>query len=127
MPRTLTSLYVLGAGTPTPTPSRFVSVYVLDVDGSKLMLDCGPAATHKLVQSGMHPTNIDNLFFTRHQFDHDIDYPCFLLCRWDQSIGKENMLNVYGPVLPERITHVSDAEEGIFAYARQVTWRSPRE
>ena len=37
-------LYVLGAGTPTPTPSRFGSAFVLDIDGEKIMLDCGPAA-----------------------------------------------------------------------------------
>lgn len=112
-----TSLYVLGAGTPTPTPTRFGSAYVLDVDGSKVMFDCGPAATSKLVQSGLQPTEIDNLFFTHHHFDHDIDYPCFLLSRWDQSIGKESMLHVYGPRLTERITHgVLDKEEGIFAH-----------
>ena len=117
MPRTPTSLQILGAGTPTPTPTRFGSAYVVNVDGSELMFDCGPAATHKLVQSGLRPTEIDDLFFTHHHFDHDIDYPCFLLCRWDQSIGKENMLNVYGPTLTERITcGVLDAEEGIFAH-----------
>ena len=112
-----TSLHILGAGTPTPTPTRFGSAYVADVDGEKIMFDCGPAATHKLVQSGLWPTDIDNLFFTHHHFDHDIDYPCFLLCRWDQSIGKENTLNVYGPTLTERITHgVLDKEKGIFAH-----------
>ena len=96
--------------------------------GSKQVFDCGPAATHKLVQSGMHPPEIDNLFFAHHHFGHDVDYPCFLICRWDQSIGKENLLNVYGPALPERITHgVLDAEYGIFAHDRQVGWRSPRE
>ena len=83
MPRTHTSLYVLGAGTPTPTPLRFGSAYVLDVAGSKRVFDCGQAATHKLVQSGMHPSEIDNLFFTHHHFNHDIDYLCFLLCHWD--------------------------------------------
>ena len=72
MSRTPTSLHILGAG--TPTPARFGSDYVVDVDGAKLMFDCGPASTHKLVRSGLHPTEIDNLFFTHHHFDH----PCFL-------------------------------------------------
>ena len=44
------------------------------------MFDCGPAATHKLVKAGLYPTQVDNLFFTHHHFDHNIDYPCFLLC-----------------------------------------------
>ena len=112
-----TTLYILGAGGPHPTPSRFGSAFVLDVDGDKLMLDCGPAATHKLVKVGLFPTQIDNLFFTHHHFDHDIDYPCFLLCRWDQSIGKENTLGVYGPAPTERLTHgILDEEEGVFAH-----------
>ena len=91
------TLHILGAGTPHPTPFRFGSSSVLEVDGEFLMFDCGPATTHKLVKAGLWPTRIDNLFFTHHHFDHDIDYPCFLLCRWDQSIGNENTLNVYGP------------------------------
>jgi len=80
------------------------------------MIDCGPAATHKLVQAGLWPTDIDYLFFTHHHFDHDIDYPCFLLCRWDQSIGKENRLQVYGPNLTERITEGIIGEDGVFAH-----------
>mgnify|MGYP000846260367 FL=1 len=109
-------LYILGAGTPTPTESRFGSAYVLDIDGEKIMFDCGPAATHKLVKSGLWPTEIDYLFFTHHHFDHDIDYPCFLLCRWDQSIGKENMLNVFGPNLTEKITNEVVGEDGAFSH-----------
>ena len=60
MPR----IHVLGAGTPTPTPTRFGTAYVVEVDGEFIMFDCGPAATHKLVQAGMFPTQIDTLFFT---------------------------------------------------------------
>ena len=109
-------IHILGAGTPTPTPTRFGSAYVLDVGGEKVMFDCGPATTHKLVQAGLWPTEIDYLFFTHHHFDHDIDYPCFLLCRWDQSIGKENKLRVFGPTLTESITEGVIGERGVFAH-----------
>jgi ribonuclease Z len=81
------------------------------------MIDCGPAATHKLVKAGLWPTEIDYLFFTHHHFDHDIDYPCFLLCRWDQSIGNENILKVFGPNLTEKITTgILDESIGLFAH-----------
>jgi len=40
---------------------------------------------------------VENLFFTHHHFDHNIDYPCFLLPRWDQAAGRGSELNVYGP------------------------------
>ena len=109
-------IHVLGAGTPTPTPTRFGSAFAVEVAGEKLMVDCGPAATHKLVKAGLWPTEIDYIFFTHHHFDHDIDYPCFLLCRWDQSIGKENQLQVYGPNLTESITEGILGEDGVFAH-----------
>ena len=109
-------IHVLGAGTPTPTPTRFGSSYVARFGDTQVMVDCGPAATHKLVKAGLWPTEIDYLFFTHHHFDHDVDYPCFLLCRWDQSIGKENRLQVYGPNLTERITEGILGEDGVFAH-----------
>ena len=90
-------VYILGAGTPTPTADRFGSAYVVQVAGEYLMFDCGPAATQKLVKAGLRPTQIDYLFFTHHHFDHDVDYPCFLLTRWDQAAGKANQLQVFGP------------------------------
>ena len=108
----MATVHILGAGTPTPTPTRFGSSYVVELDGQYLMVDCGPAATHKLVKAGLWPTAVDHLFFTHHHFDHDIDYPCFLLCRWDQSIGKENRLQVFGPTLTETITERVLGKEG---------------
>jgi len=109
-------IHVLGAGTPTPTPTRFGSSYVIEVAGVQIMVDCGPATTYKLVKAGLWPTEIDYIFFTHHHFDHDVDYPCFLLCRWDQSIGVENRLQVYGPNLTEKITEGILGQNGVFAH-----------
>ena len=118
-------IHILGAGTPTPTPTRFGSAYAIEVAETKLMVDCGPAATHKLVKAGLWPTEIDQIFFTHHHFDHDIDYPCFLLCRWDQSIGEENRLEVYGPTLTERITEGILGPDGLFAHDWQARVNHP--
>lgn len=112
----LLKVHVLGAGTPTPTPDRFGSSFVVELENELVMFDCGPATTYKLVKAGLWPTNIDYLFFTHHHFDHDIDYPCFLLCRWDQSIGKENELRVFGPTLTEAITEGVIGDRGVFAH-----------
>ena len=109
-------LYLLGTGTPTPTNSRFGTSYVLQIDKDYLMFDCGPATTHKLVKAGLFPTQIDYLFFTHHHFDHNADYPCFLLCRWDQSIGKENKLKIFGPSPTKLITEQLIGPEGAFSY-----------
>ena len=42
-------LHILGAGTPTPTPTRFGSAYILEIENEKIMFDCGPATTQKLI------------------------------------------------------------------------------
>lgn len=90
-------IHVLGSGTPTPTPDRFGSSFAIEVDAQTLMVDCGPATTHKLVKAGLWPTNVSELFLTHHHFDHSVDLPCFLLTRWDQSIGSEPLLRIRGP------------------------------
>lgn len=90
-------LHILGCGTPTPTRRRFGTSSVLQLGEDLLMIDCGPAATHKLVKAGLWPTRIEHLFLTHHHFDHNADLPCLLLCRWDQSIGREPVLKVFGP------------------------------
>lgn len=110
-------LFVLGAGFPTPTPDRWGSSYVVELGNQYLMFDCGPAATYKMIKTGLRPTQVDHLFFTHHHSDHDLDYPCFLLTRWDQSLGDENDLQIYGPTLTETITHrLIDENDGAFAH-----------
>jgi len=110
----MSKIYFLCTGTPTPTKSRFGTSYVLQIGNDFLMFDCGPAATHKLVKLGLFPTQIDYLFFTHHHFDHNVDYPCFLLCRWDQSIGKENILQIWGPPPTKWITERLIGPDGAF-------------
>jgi ribonuclease Z len=109
-------LYLLGTGTPTPTAERFGTSYVLELAGEFLMFDCGPAATYKLVRAGLFPTQIDFLFFTHHHFDHNADYPCFLLCRWDQSTGRERPLQVWGPPPTTWITQGLIGGDGAFSH-----------
>lgn len=113
----MTILHVLGSGTPTPTPDRYGSSFVVQVGDELVMFDCGPAATHKLVKAGLWPTDVRHLFFTHHHYDHDVDYPCFLLCRWDQNIAQRaNPLSVYGPALTEELTENLIGENGAFAH-----------
>ncbi len=112
----MATLHVLGTGTPTPTKERFGTSYVLQLDQDYLMFDCGPAATYKLVKAGLFPTQIDYLFFTHHHFDHNADYPCFLLCRWDQSTGKERRLQVRGPQPTAWITERLIGQDGAFSH-----------
>jgi ribonuclease Z len=112
---TSNALIILGSGTPTPTQLRFGTSYLLQLGEHYVMIDCGPATTYKLVKAGVYPTQIDHLLFTHHHFDHNSDYPCFLLCRWDQSTGVERLLEVHGPTPTEWITERLIGEDGAFA------------
>lgn len=122
-------LHVLGSGTPTPTADRFGSAYVVQLGERLVMFDCGPAATHKLVKAGLWPTDVGHLFFTHHHYDHDVDYPCFLLCRWDQNVAQQdNPLSVYGPTLTRELTDKLVGEHGAFApdIRARINWSSSR-
>lgn len=109
------TLYLLGTGTPTPTKSRFGTAYVLQIGRDFLLFDCGPTTTYKLVSADLWPTQIDYLFLTHHHFDHNADLPCFLLCRWDQSTGQENVLQVFGPSPTKKIIQKLIGPDGAFA------------
>jgi len=110
-------VHILGAGTPRPTPDRFGSAYVAQVGDERVMVDCGPAATAKLVKAGMHPGMVDTLFFTHHHYDHNVDYPCFVLNRWGHhDWGMLDPLRVYGPTYTESLTdRLFDADHGAWA------------
>jgi len=107
-------LHVLGAGTPDPKPDRFGTAFVLEVGGDFMMVDCGPAATLKVAQAGLRPTQVGWLFFTHHHFDHNVDYPCFLLSRWDQGADRVKNLTVAGPPPTALITERLVGPEGAF-------------
>jgi ribonuclease Z len=100
MPR----LVVLGSGTTYPSPVRWGSSFLLGIANRWVMFDCGPAATYKLYKAGFKATQVVHLFFTHHHSDHDADYPCFLLARWDMSTGKESQLQAWGPPPTQQLT-----------------------
>jgi ribonuclease BN (tRNA processing enzyme) len=105
---------LLGAGVPTPTPSRFGSAYLLDVADQTLLIDCGPATTYKLTRAGRRTPEVSLLLFTHHHFDHNADYPCFVLTRWDQDVD-QTPLRVYGPRPTAAFTRaLFDAPDGAY-------------
>jgi ribonuclease BN (tRNA processing enzyme) len=107
-------LFLIGCGTPTPTPERFGSCLLLKVGKEHLMFDCGPASTYKMLRLGIFPTAVSHLFFTHHHYDHNADYPCFLLCRWDHEREDVPQLKIYGPPPTEMITQRLIGPEGAF-------------
>ena len=108
-------IYLIGAGVPTPTPARFGTCQIVQVGDDHLMFDCGPAATHKLVKAGLDHARIHRLFFTHHHYDHNADYPCFILSRWNAGTGDQPPLQVWGPPRTEWITARLIGPDGAFS------------
>ena len=82
-----------------------------------MLFDCGPATTWKLVRNGIQLTKIDMVVFTHHHFDHDADFPTFILIRWDRSVPKPKPLFTYVATLTEKFTNsILDEDTGLFAH-----------
>ncbi len=109
-------VHIVGAGTPTPAGTRFGTCYIVETGDDWLMFDCGPASTYKMACMGISPTAVTNLFFSHHHFDHNADYPCFLLSRWDQAAGRGNPLKVYGPPPTAEFSERLFGREGAFSH-----------
>lgn len=107
-------LHVVGNGCPQPTPDWYGSAFVLEVGTDFVMVDCGPAATYKMVRMGIMLARIGDVFFTHHHFDHNADFPCFALTRWDLSRGTEDALRVYGPPPTRTFVERLLGKEGAF-------------
>lgn len=90
-------LHIVGSGCPNALAQQYGSAFVLEYKDEKLLIDCGPATTYKLARMGLEPHSIHQLFLTHHHYDHNVDFPCFALTRWDLMKGDEAPLVVYGP------------------------------
>lgn len=109
-------LILLGTGTPGLSATQYGSSYVVSPGSDHLMFDCGPATTYKLLRVGLAPSDIGYLFFTHHHYDHNADYPGFLLARWDTGYGDVAQLQVFGPTYTETLTtRLIHPESGAFA------------
>jgi ribonuclease BN (tRNA processing enzyme) len=89
------------------------------------MFDCGPSATHKLTKVGLFPNQIDCLFFTHHHYDHNADYGCFLLTRWNHQASNNKELLVWGPRRTEWITDRLIGSDGAFSDDWRARTRHP--
>ena len=95
---------LLGTGTPTPSLKRMSSGYLVETGERKILFDFGPGAYHRLLEAGVKPVQVTDIFFTHLHYDHCLDYIRLVMTRWDQGAGKIPELNVYGPEHTEKMT-----------------------
>jgi len=104
---------LLGTGTPTPSLKRMSSGYLVETGSRKILFDFGPGAYHRLLQAGVKPVQVTDIFFTHLHYDHCLDYIRLLMTRWDQGAGRIPELNVYGPAHTAKMTDL--VINGVFA------------
>ena len=105
---------LLGTGTPTPSLKRMSAGYLVEAGDRKILFDFGPGAYHRLLQAGVKPTQVTDIFFSHLHYDHCLDYVRLLMTRWDQGAGRIPELNVYGPAHTARMTDLIIGADGIF-------------
>ena len=95
---------LLGTGTPTPSLKRMSSGYLVETGARRILFDFGPGAYHRLLEAGVKPVEVTDVFFTHLHYDHCLDYVRLVMTRWDQGAGKIPELNVYGPAHTRKMT-----------------------
>ena len=78
---------LLGTGTPAPSLKRQSSGYLIDVGEDLNVMDHGPGAFHRLLESGRSPTEVTRAFFSHLHYDHCMDYARLVLQRWISALA----------------------------------------
>jgi len=105
---------LLGTGTPTPSLKRASSGYLIEIGDDVIVMDHGPGANRRLLQTGKTLTDVTHVFFSHLHYDHCMEYPHLLLQRWDMGADLIPELQVYGPPPVKRMTELLFGREGAF-------------
>jgi ribonuclease BN (tRNA processing enzyme) len=91
-------LTCIGTGTAVPEPDRVCSGYLLEVDGLRILLDCGGGVVHSMARLGVRWQEITHLLLTHFHNDHIGDVP-LLFFGWKHGMrpGRSQPLTIIGP------------------------------
>jgi ribonuclease BN (tRNA processing enzyme) len=106
---------LLGTGTPAPSLTRQSSGYLFQVGSDVIVVDHGPGAHQRLLESGHRSTDVTHAFFSHLHYDHCLDYARLVLQRWDMGADRIADLEVYGPTPIARMTEQLFGREGVYA------------
>jgi len=107
-------LTLLGTGAPAPSLTRQSSGYLLEIGDDVIVMDHGPGAAHRLLESGHMPMDVTHTFLTHLHYDHIADFPRLLLQRWDHGAAQIPELHVFGPQPLARLMKQLFDDDGIY-------------
>jgi ribonuclease BN (tRNA processing enzyme) len=126
----LTTLILLGTGTPNAEPDRSGPAAAVVVGGQPYVVDFGPGVVRRAVAAGLDPKKLTRAFLSHLHSDHTAGYADLILTPW--TLEREEPLKVYGPPGLEAMTaHVlaayqADVEERLAGLepANEAGWRA---
>jgi ribonuclease Z len=87
---------------------------MIEIGNDVIVMDHGPDAHRRLLESGKRATDVTHAFFTHLHYDHFLDYGRLVLQRWDMGADKIGELDVYGPPPLARITEQLFGDDGVY-------------
>ncbi|HEY7569468.1 MAG TPA: hypothetical protein VH762_17935, partial [Gemmatimonadaceae bacterium] len=70
---------LLGTGTPAPSLVRQSSGFLFEVGSDLIVMDHGPGAHQRLLESGHRAVDVTHAFFTHLHYDHCMEYDRLVL------------------------------------------------
>jgi ribonuclease BN (tRNA processing enzyme) len=91
-------LTVIGSGTAAPEPDRVCAGFLLETNGVRALLDCGPGVVHNMARLRADWRGITHLVLTHFHNDHIGDVPA-LFFAWQHGMrpARAEPLTVIGP------------------------------
>jgi ribonuclease BN (tRNA processing enzyme) len=104
----MTSVILLGTGTPNAEPKRSGPSVAIIVGDSVYLVDFGPGVVRRAVEAEISPSRLTRAFLTHLHSDHTVGYPDLILT--PAVIGRNDPLEIHGPVGIEAMTnHILEA------------------
>lgn len=95
---TALTITVVGSGTAAPEAERVCSGYWIEVDQTRILMDCGPGVVHGLARQSLPWPRLDHLVVTHFHNDHIGDIPMLLFAlKWGAARGRTEPLDVWAP------------------------------
>jgi ribonuclease BN (tRNA processing enzyme) len=91
-------LTTIGTGTAAAHPHRVAAAHLVEAGDTRLLLDCGAGATHRMANLGVAWSDISHVAITHFHPDHIADLPLLVMgWRWGQLPPREAPVTLYGP------------------------------
>ncbi len=107
----LVNLCLLGCGGSVPQPERSLTSLLINIKGSKVLIDCGEGTQVSMKQVGWGFKNIDTICLTHFHLDHILGLPGLLLTIANSD--RKNDIDIIGPM---GLSRVMDSFKIFFNY-----------